>query len=75
MANPAVSGIALALRQNLGTEIEGCARQQVRADREIDELVETLFRDTEKGMDAYLDWYFSLIGQYTRLAAWMKSLP
>ena len=77
MANPCrLEDIALAaLRQNLGTEIEGVRKaQQVRADREIDELVETLFRDTEKGMDAYLDWYFSLIGQYTRLAAWMKSL-
>lgn len=64
-----------ALRRNLGTEIEGLRRaQHARTDREVDALVEAVFRDAEQGVDAYLDWYFSLIGQYTRLAAWMKSL-
>ena len=71
-----LENIALAaLRRNLGTEIEGLRRaQHARTDREVDELVEAVFRDAEKGVDAYLDWYFSLIGQYTRLAAWMQSL-
>lgn len=63
-----------AMREQLGAEIEGVRKaQQQRADHEIDQLVEAVFRDIEKGVDAYLDWYFSLLGEYSRLGAWLKS--
>ena len=40
-----------------------------RADRRIDAELDTLFAQVEPGVDAYLDWYFSLLGEYERLAA------
>lgn len=64
-----------ALRRGLGQDIEGArTAQRQRADRDVDELLETVFRDAEQRIDAYLDWYFSLIGEYTRLAAWLTTL-
>jgi hypothetical protein len=70
------AGNLAALRQDLGKEIEGVrTAQRERADREVDQLLDTVFGDAEKGVDAYLDWYFSLIGEYTRLAAWVTTLP
>ena len=36
-----------------------------RVDAELDEL----FSHLESGVDAYLDWYFTLLGEYQRLAA------
>jgi hypothetical protein len=40
-----------------------------QADRQVDSAVAALFADAERNVDAYLDWYFSLIGEYQRLGA------
>jgi len=40
-----------------------------RADRDIDAAVNAVFADVEKGVDSYLDWYFTVTGEYQRLAA------
>lgn len=51
---------------------EALAQARARIDAEhqaqIDEGVARLFAGTEGRVDAYLDWYFSLLGEYTRLA-------
>ena len=39
--------------------------------RQIDEAVDRLFAEADRRVDAYLDWYFSLTGEYTRLLAAM----
>jgi len=39
------------------------------ADRRIDSELDALFARIEPGVDAYLDWYFTLLGEYERLAA------
>ena len=39
------------------------------ADRRIDTEMDTLFAGITPGVDAYLDWYFTVIGEYERLAA------
>ncbi|MCG6868956.1 MAG: hypothetical protein LJE91_09595 [Gammaproteobacteria bacterium] len=39
------------------------------ADERIEQGVEELFADVEKGVDAYLDWYFTVLGEYERLLA------
>ena len=77
-ANPCrlQAGELAALRRDLGVDIEGVrTAQHQRSESEIDQLLDAMFRDAEKGVDAYLDWYFSLVGEYTRLAAWARSLP
>lgn len=63
-----------ALRTNFAAEIDAArmAEQQL-AGKQIDETLDRLFVDVEKGVDRYLDWYFSLIGEYSRLAAWIGS--
>jgi len=40
---------------------------QTIADQRIDAALDTAFGKAEQGVDRYLDWYFSLIGEYTRL--------
>lgn len=40
-----------------------------KADRDIDAAVNAVFADVEKGVDSYLDWYFTVTGEYERLAA------
>jgi hypothetical protein len=39
------------------------------ADARIDERIDRIFEDVEAGVDEYLDWYFTVIGEYQRLAA------
>ncbi|HSO79181.1 MAG TPA: hypothetical protein VLQ88_03260, partial [Chromatiaceae bacterium] len=39
------------------------------ADRRIDAELDALFARIAPGVDAYLDWYFTVIGEYERLAA------
>jgi len=39
------------------------------ADERIDAGVDELFADVEKGVDTYLDWYFTVLGEYERLLA------
>jgi hypothetical protein len=38
-------------------------------DSSIDQGLDRIFADIEAGVDAYLDWYFTVIGEYQRLAA------
>ena len=38
-------------------------------DSSIDQGLDRIFVDIEAGVDAYLDWYFTVIGEYERLAA------
>jgi hypothetical protein len=40
---------------------------QTIADQRIDSALDNAFGRAEQGVDHYLDWYFSLIGEYTRL--------
>jgi hypothetical protein len=40
-----------------------------QADREVDSAVTALFAHAEEQVDGYLDWYFSLLGEYQRLGA------
>jgi len=42
---------------------------QADAGRQIDTALDTLFADVELAVDGYLDWYFTVIGEYQRLAA------
>lgn len=39
----------------------------VEADRKVDVMLDQILPDVEKGVDAYLDWYFSVHGEYERL--------
>jgi hypothetical protein len=41
----------------------------VAADAEIDAALDAFFVKAEQSVDAYLDWYFSVVGEYQRLAA------
>lgn len=65
--DPAARSILL---QTLGQELEQ-ARSRVRgdADRQVDAALDQLFAEVEKGVDRYLDWYFTVIGEYERLLA------
>jgi hypothetical protein len=38
-------------------------------DASVDEGLERIFSDVEIGIDNYLDWYFTVFGEYQRLAA------
>jgi len=60
----------VALEQGLLTEV-GNAREQSRqqASEQVDVSLDDLFGDVEQGVDRYLDWYFTIIGEYQRLAA------
>ncbi len=65
-ADPELAALSSTLNERL---------QQVRrdaiaaADRRIDDDLDALFGRVEQGIDAYLDWYFTVIGEYQRLAA------
>jgi hypothetical protein len=39
------------------------------AEAQVDASLDQLFIDVEQGVDQYLDWYFTVIGEYERLAA------
>ena len=59
-----------ALLAELGAELDQARRRaQAEADQRIDAELDALFARIEPGVDAYLDWYFTLIGEYERLAA------
>ena len=38
-------------------------------DERVSKELDVLFTDIEQGVDRYLDWYFTVIGEYQRLAA------
>jgi len=60
--------------QSFGKQLD-TSLQQTRdaavadAEARIDDGLNALFAEVERGVDAYLDWYFTLIGEYERLAA------
>ena len=58
------------LGQKLDSEI-ATTRSDSKHDVEmqVDANLDQLFIDVEKGVDQYLDWYFTVIGEYERLAA------
>lgn len=59
-----------ALESGLGVELQKArsdAKQRASAD--VDKAVDEVFADVERGVDRYLDWYFTVIGEYERLAA------
>ncbi len=41
----------------------------VQADTQIEERIDALFNGIESGLDDYLDWFYSVGGEYQRLAA------
>jgi hypothetical protein len=45
-------------------------REKVMADVDssVDQGLEQIFSDVEAGVDGYLDWYFTVVGEYQRLA-------
>lgn len=72
LANPCrpdVQALA-ALKSGLAAEVDsaGAAAKQ-RAGERIDRELGPLFAKVEQGVDDYLDWYFSVLGEYERLAA------
>lgn len=61
---------ASALKAGAEQQIDQASREaldaaMLRVDQELDEA----FSAAEQGVDRYLDWYFSFIGNYTRLGA------
>ena len=58
------------LRASLDADV---AAERTRAMQSVDEEVgqglDVMFLDIEQGADLYLDWYFTVLGEYQRLAA------
>ncbi len=58
------------LGQQFDGEIERARGDSKRdANLQVNADLERLFIDVERGVDHYLDWYFTVIGEYERLAA------
>jgi hypothetical protein len=63
-----------AARSRFAGEIEAVrAAETQRAATQIDQSLDSLFADAEAGVEKYLDWYFSVLGEYERLAAHLGS--
>ena len=65
-ADPTLAALSGALDERLRV-----ARAEAlnAADARIDAALDAFFARAEQGVDAYLDWYFTVIGEYQRLAA------
>jgi hypothetical protein len=64
----------VAQREQLHARLDGdveAERQQAQQTvaEEVTRELDVLFDDIEQGVDGYLDWYFTVIGEYERLAA------
>ena len=58
------------LRAKLDADVELARRQSLQVvDEEVEQGLDVLFADIEQGVDHYLDWYFTVLGEYQRLAA------
>jgi hypothetical protein len=70
-SNPCRADPALAaLAGELDTRLQaGRAEALDAADAQIDTALDAFFHRAEQGVDAYLDWYFTVLGEYQRLAA------
>jgi hypothetical protein len=60
------------LVSTLRTKLSGDVDAEVRntldlANSEVEVMLDRIFPDVEKGIDDYLDWYFSVKGEYQRL--------
>lgn len=72
LANPCarIPGRAPALQGDAQRQLDAAARQAVDAAMQpVNAGLTLAFAAAEKGIDAYLDWYFSFVGSYTRLGA------
>ena len=59
-----------AIATGLSAEVERArAAAKQRAGERINGELDALFGKVEQGVDDYLDWYFSVLGEYERLAA------
>lgn len=59
-----------ALLGALGQDLEQTRlRARAQADQAVDAALDDLFADVEQAVDRYLDWYFTVIGEYERLLA------
>ncbi|MGB5261431.1 MAG: hypothetical protein WBO34_13065 [Gammaproteobacteria bacterium] len=58
------------LLARLDSDVEATRVQATHAvDEKIEQGVAVLFMDIEQGVEQYLDWYFTVLGEYQRLAA------
>ena len=72
LANPCTRqpNEAAALQADARLQLDAAARQAVDASMQsVDSGLAAAFAAADKGIDAYLDWYFSFVGSYTRLGA------
>lgn len=61
---------AQALRATLTADLETARlAERERASARSEAAVNALYADVEKGVDTYLDWHFTVLGEYERLAA------
>jgi hypothetical protein len=61
---------AQAFRASLGAELEAARlSEREAASARVGTVVDGLYAEVEKGADAYLDWYFTVLGEYERLVA------
>jgi hypothetical protein len=59
-----------ALRAQMNARLQAArVEEKQRATNRVGATVDSLYADVEKGVDQYLDWYFTVIGEYQRLAA------
>lgn len=71
-ANPCRTDAAAlaAVRAELAADLERARAAAVdEANERIDRELDALFAEVERGVDRYLDWYFSVLGEYQRLGA------
>jgi len=65
-------GIVSANQKNIASELNHEIEKKVKlieleVNRTIEEDLITIFNSTEKGVDEYLDWYYTVTGEYERL--------
>jgi hypothetical protein len=64
------SRVATGLKVGFEADLERArTAAAARAIDAIDQNLQALFGDVEHGVDRYLDWYFTVVGQYQRLGA------
>ena len=58
------------LKGSLDTQLQKVrVQEQSRASERVDVAIDALFAQAENGVEGYLDWYFTVVGEYERLAA------
>ena len=64
-----IAGIQQATESRTRELEEEEARLQTDVTASIDDSLEAIFSNIEPGIDRYLDWHFSVTGQYQQLGA------